>query len=745
MTDRNIRAAWMSEKFWRKTRLAHSFALLGVVAMAATGTFAVEESASLIGPGLSGIFPSSVPDDLGDDQFSKLDGNWAEWSKTASAAVTEFYSKLEGSDSAAQRKALSALKVKQDVMRRALDDSRYASLHGPLAALYNSLTLRIEFAEAALDTLEMNGKQIAAAKTKTRANSVLSSIQALENYLGTVGNGNLWIPYFHVNEVKSALTADSESADAITAATNAQISLKNRDTTLDASQKTFAHHSTFDAYSNAIDEFLAVAPWSNPEEATKKLRSELKTLATALDTYRSSGEKANELRDAFARVRYLSADGGDRLATALQKRLFNYNLRFLVTENFLNRLMSQSKAEQGPVVDFVLGANVSGNQITYTTVNVDLKPSDNTARFDLRLNGNINSSTAGVTPQATVWTQGNHTFTASKEVNFDGFNFSTLPATIAVNPHNTTTGISTKVSGIPILGRIANRIASEQVEEKRGQAEAIAASRVQDGVLPRFNQEVDRSFAEQGYKLNNEVFSGLRATGLFPDTFNYQTTDQLLTMNARVMSPHQIAGAIPESRYLSTTGATGLIHETAINNAIDQIGLAGQTLTEEQLKAKVEEFISKATNKPFKFAAPPPVQPAEEQGEDEKRLNAIIFAPVDPIRVRIVDNELRIVIRAGFKQEGREDIPTQEITVPISMEVSGKQIAAKAGNVVVQSATDEEGGGVGVRAVVKRKIQSLLPDRVLDGKVEMKTPEKIVVAYITKLQMADGWVSVGID
>lgn len=745
MTDRNLRAAWMSGKFWRKSRLAHSFALLGVVAAAATGTFAVEESASLIGPGLSGIFPSAPPDDLGDDEFAKLDGNWAEWSKTASAAVADFYSKLEGSDAAAQRKALSALRVKQDVMRRALDDSRYASLHGPLTSLYNSLTLRIEFAEAALDTLELNGKQIAAEKTKSRGGSVLSAIQSLETYLGTVGNGNLWLPYFQVAEVKNALTADPASADAVAAATKAQVSLKSRDTALDATQSKFSHHYTFDAYSNAIDQYLAVAPWNNPEEANKKLRTELSSLAKALDTYRATGEKANELRDAFGRVRYLSADGGDRLANALQKRLFNYNLRFLVTEDFLNRLMSQSKAEQGPVVDFVLGANVSGNQITYTTVNVDLKPSDNTARFDLRLNGNINSSTAGVTPQATVWTQGNHTFTASKEVNFDGFNFSTLPATIAVNPHNTTTGIATKVSGIPILGRIANRIASEQVEEKRGQAEAIAASRVQDGVLPRFNQEVERSFAEQGYKLNNEVFSGLRATGLFPDTFNYQTTDQLLTVNARVMSPHQVAGAIPESRYLSTTGATGLIHETAINNAIDHIGLDGQTLTEDQLKAKVEEFISRATNKPFKFAPPPATaQPAEEQGEDEKRLNAIIFAPVDPIRVRVLDNELLIVIRAGFKQEGREDIPTQEITVPITLEANGKQILAKAGNVVVQSATDE-GGGVGVRAVVKRKIQSLLPDRVLDGKVELKTPEKIVVAYVSKLKMVDGWISVGID
>ena len=742
MTDRKIRAAWMSERFWRKSRLAQSFALLSVVALAATGIFAVEESAGLVGSGLSGIFPSSPPADLSEDEFAKLDGNWSEWSKNAAAAVAEFYSKLEGSDPAAQRKALGVLKVKQDVLRRALDDSKYNSIHGPLTALYNSLTLRIEFAEAALDTLELDGKQIVAGKIRSRSSALISSIQSLENYLATIGNGTLWLPYFHASELKAALIADPEGSAAINEAVKAQVSLKNRDSVLDQQQKSFTHKAAFESYSSALDQYLAAANWLSPEEASKKLRAEFKSLAAALDTYASSGEKAAELRDAFSRTRYVAADGGDRLASALQKRLFNYNLRLLVTEDFLNRLMSQNKTEQGQVVDFVLGANVSGNQITNTTVNVDLKPSSNTARFDLRLNGNINSNTAGVTPEATVYTIGNHTFTATKEVNFDGLTFSTLPAAIAVNPHNTTTGIATKFSGIPILGRIANSIAADQVEAKRGEAEAIAASRVQDGVLPRFNQEVDRNFAEQGYKLNNEVFSGLRATGLFPDTFNYQTTDQLLTINARVMASHQIAGDTPESRLLSTSGATALVHETALNNALGQIGLAGQTVTEDELKAKIEAFISKATNKPFKFQAAPPKQASED--EEEKSLNAIIFAAVDPIRVRVSDNELTIVIRAGFKQEGKDDIPTQEITVPISLEAKGHQILAKAGNVVV-AASEGQGGGVGVRAVVRKKIQSVLPDRTVDGKVEIKTPEKTVVAYVSKLKLVDGWVVVGID
>ena len=741
MSNQMNRASWMSERFWRRSRLAQSAALLGVVALAATGTFAVEEASRVVGNGLGGIFSTTPPEDLSAEEFAKLDGNWSEWSKGTAEAVTDFYAKLETSDAATQRKSLSNLKIKQDVMRRALNDSRYDSLRGPLTSLYNSLTLRIDFAEAALDTLDLDGKQIAASKTRARSSSLLSSIQNLENYLASVGNGSLWLTYFHIPELKSALTADPEGPAGLAAAAKTQAHLMTRNTALDASQKAFTNHWSFQSLSSTVDQYVAAARWTNPAEATGKLRADLKSLSTALDTYASSGEKAGELRDSFARARYDAPDNGDRLASTLQKHLFNYNLRVLVSEAFLNRLMSQNRVEQGPVNDFILGANVYGNQITNTAVDVDLKPSSNTVRFDLRLNGNINSNTQGVTPQATVYTIGNHTFNARKEINFDGQTFSTMPATIAVSPRNTTTGISTQMSGIPIIGRIAQQIASEQVEAKRGEAESIAASRVQDNVLPRFNQDVDRSFAEQGDKLNREVFSGLRATKLFPDTYNYQSTDQLMTMNARVMSPHQIGGDLPDSRLMSVTGATALVHETALNNAIDQMDLAGQTVTEAELKAKIEAFLTKALNRPYKFQAEAPVAATDE---DEKALNGIIFAAVDPIRIRVTNDELIIVIRAGFKQEGKEDIPTREITVPISLEAAGNQILAKRANVIV-AAAEGQGGGVAINAVVRKKIQSVLPDRAVDSKIEIKTPEKIVIAHVTKIKLVDGWLVINID
>lgn len=739
MTDRKHRTDWMSGRFWRKNRLPLSFALLSVIGLAATVTLAVEDSAKVAALGLRGIFPSAPPDDLSEGEFAKLDGNWADWSKSAATAVSEFYSKLETSDVAAQRSALGVLKIKLDVMRRALDDPQYKSLHGPLAALFNSLSLRIDLAEAALDTLDLDGSQVGG-RAASRATELLSSIASLESYLANIGNGALWLSYFKVDGLKSALSADPTSASSLEAVLHTLVQLNGRDHVLDANQKQFTHRPAFEAFATAANRYAAAAEWTNVSNATNKLRDELKALAASVDEYSVSGEKASAVRHAFGRVRFAAADGGERLASVLQKRLFNYNIRFLMTEEFVNRLMSQTRHEVGPVVDYILGANVSGCQITDTVVSINLKPSNTTARFDLQLQGNIHSNTQGVTPQATVLTQGNHTFIASKEVNFDGLNFSTMPATISVSPHNTTTGITTKLSGVPILGRVAGRIAAQQVEAKSPQSLAITESRVRDGVLPRFNREADANFASEGAKLNAEVFAGLRAAGVFPDSYSYQTSDRLLTINARIMSDEQIGADMPEHGLMTATGATVLLHDTVMNNSVDHIGLAGQTLTEPELRGKIEAFISTISNRPFKLDAPPP---AEGDG-DEKGPSAIIFAQTDPVRVRVQDGVLLLIIRAGFKQEDRDDIPTHQITVPMSFIVKGNQISIERGNVIVAPA-DGNSSNVSIRAVVRKKIQSMLPDRVVDGNIAIKGPEKNVTVHVNTVTMMDGWAAVTLE
>ena len=744
MKDRTLQVLQtLRPQYWKGRNLSRGLAALGVVACVVTGTWAVEEATKSANPGLSGIVSPTPPAALSTEEFAKLDGNWAEWSAGAAASVADFYAKLEGSDAKAQRATLDVLKRKLDVMQRAINDPVYASLHDPLIALHNRLSRRVELAVATLDTLEMDPMAARTANLKKSSQSVTSAVGALESYLSGITQGAPWLSYVKADTLRSAIAKGVDSEAALTAAKQGKEKIGGRDSLTVEDQKQFLGRPAFLAYEAAVDQYLETVAWKPPANAVEELRVQLKTLFDSADSYAESRmkEDATKTRVAFAAIRKVAPDAGERLSAVLQKYLFNYNTRIVATEEFLNRLMSDARTEQGPVVDNVLGAAVSGQQTTKTTVGIDLRASPNTAKFDLAVSGTIQSNTVGVTSQASVQTSGYHTFLAAKPVTFDGQKFSTGPATISVNPHNTTTGISTNVNFFLFRG-IAQSIASQEVEARRGQAEAITASRVRERVLPKFNEEADKSFAEATTKIEKEVFAGLRATGLYPDAITYQSTDTVLRVNSRLMASGELGADTPHAGLASDRGATVMLHESAINNSIDRLELAGQTLNDKELKTKVEAFLSKTLSREVKFkeAAKAPA----EDGDEEKTLSAIMFAPADPMRVRIENGELVLVIRAGFKQEGKEDIPMREIVAPIAFEVKGKEILATRGNVQV-TAADGAGGGIATNGVIRKKIQSVLPDRALDGKVEIKGPSKTVVAFITRIKLADGWIAITVN
>lgn len=737
------RTSVLGVSFWRKRNLVRGLGIVGVVAGVATGTWAVEETAKVEAVGLRGILSSTAPAELSADEFAKLNGNWAEWSQGTATAVSEFYAKLETADVAGQRAALKGLKAKIDVMQRAIDDPRYVSLIEPLVLMHGRLAQRVAIAEAVLDTLELDPANVRTAKLSTASKDVAKAIASLKVDLARTPNGNLWLPYVKADLIEKSFAKSPSDDAAIAAVRAAKARIAGRSNLADEKQKEFLGGKPFLNYEAALDQYLAGVDWKPPTVDAAEVRGQLKKLLDAIDSYADtrSSEDAAAIRDGYVAIGKVTLDGGDLLSAALQKYVMNYNVRILASEDFLNRLMMDVRTEKGPVTDFVMGANVSGNQTTATKVTVDLLPSATTARFDLTLTGNIQSSTVGVTSEATVYTQGNHQFVAKKEVNFDGHKFVTLPATINVYPHNTTTGIATNVGGL--FQGIAQGVASQEVEKRRPQAEAIAADRVRTNVLPKFNSEVDKNLKEAEPKLESEVFAGLKATGLYPDAFVYQSTSTVIRLNSRLMGAHEAGANLPRAVITPERGATLLMHESAVNNAINRMDLAGQTLTEPELKAKMEAFFSKALSREVKFAAPKNAAPAESDDGD-KGPSAIIFAAADPIRVAFENGELTLTIKAGFKQEGKDDIPTREITVPISFAVKGKTIVATRGDITV-AALDGQGGGIAINGVVRKKIQSALPDREFDSKVDLKGPKNTVTTHVSNIRMVDGWVVIAVD
>lgn len=743
--QRGVDNMYSNNKLRRRLRKARTMLAWTVLAGLATAAWAFDETQPPTSPGLTGILPKEVPEALEADAFSNLGKNWEAWGNEASQSIAKLYEALP-EEIGKQRELLAEAKTRLQVMEKAMGDRKYYMIAGPLTRLSSSLSRRLDLSEAILDTLEMDLQAEHSKRLKARSDAVLSAIQALKSSLQKIPGGNAWVGYVKAEELASALKYDVAGDATIAAANTTKAKLASRESVTDEAQKTFLSRAMFLNLESAVNHYLSVVENAPTDATIPKLREAFTALVQNLDAHDETASSVNaaQAREAFSTIRKLAADEGDRVTHVLQKHYFNYNIRVVTTESFLSQLMSDSHTEQGQVTDYVLGANVSGYQTTTTNVSVDLKPSASEARWLIKLSGNINSNTQGVTSQATVYTQGNHSFSASKEVRFNGTNFTTGPGDINVNPHNTTTGVATAFTG-RLFGRIADNIAMQETEARRGQAEAIAASRVRERVLPRFNEEVDAAFVKAQGQLKTDLYDHLRETNLYPDAMLFQTTENQFRANTRLMSTTELAANSPPVGFTYPQGATLFIHESEMNNGADRIGLAGKTMDDEQLRAHLEEFFSKALNRKFTIDKPANTEESSDDDDSSKPPSTFVFAENDPIRIRLLDGEFSLIFRAGFQREGGDPIPQQVITVPLSFEVDGSQIHIKRGTVKVSAV---EGGGAGQIAtagVIRRKIQSTLPERDVSSQFTLRGTRHDLKASIRSIRIVDGWAIVNVQ
>lgn len=710
-------------------RLHRRLTVLGLFSGFAAGVWAVDAPENPVG--LQGIMPAEVPAGLQAEEFAALDGNWADWSSKTSEAVTGLF-KWTGS-AEEQQAALDAVQARVATMEKALGDARYRSLHAPLANLSARLGMYADLGEAMLATLALDPQAARNKHLDQLKASLSTAATGLESDLATVSGGSAWGPFAKLPELKAALASgNSESLAAAAKATHDKIA--SRDKLTDESQKAFLNRDAFTALAKAAAAYATAATTPAPENPAAQLRPLFGELLSAATQWQATGESAAaaKVRDVFRQIRAISPDGGDLLAAALQKHVFNFNLRIVASEEFLSRLLSEARTESSQVRDYVLGASVGGNQTTTTNLGVDLKPDNSALRFNLVLNGVVRSSTAGATSQATIYTSGYHTFNSVKGIRFNGTSFETFPATISVAASNTTTGATTSYSG-GLFGGMAERIAMREAAARRPQSEAIARQRVSDRVLPRFNSEVDSSFANAATKLEDELWTRLRGVGLEPDAKQFQSTETEGIISTRLMSEGELGGNSPNLGMVPAVGATGLIHESLINNSVDRIGLAGQTLSDEQLSAQLEEFLTKAFGREVKF-------PKRENVDEEAASTSFVFAEQDPIRINITASGLQLVFRTGFQREGRDPIPETEITVPLTFEIGASDIVIRADQPQVAGSAS-----IATRAVIRKKIQSSLPDRTVARQIKIKGEKKEVPANITGIQMLEGWAVVTVQ
>lgn len=413
------------------------------------------------------------------------------------------------------------------------------------------------------------------------------------------------------------------------------------------------------------------------------------------------------------------------------------NLFLEITEDFANCVVSRETSHGGPVRDFVLGANVYGDQMTRTETRIDFQPDEQQAHWSYTLSGLINNRTVGVTPQAMVHTEGHHQMRIVKEIYFDGEQFSTRSPAAYITPRLRHVGAVTQAAGMPIVGPISGNIALRAAEMRRPEAERLAAYRVTEGAAPAFNSRIDAELTRLNQQLQNTVRPWLVRGNLLPDEQHLRTTDQSLQWQVQLRSPEtgDAAGslAVPPPAESRGRAATLVVHESLLNAAVARQPLAGLELSTTEIARRLEAL-------PGANAAP---------RESNTPAATLLFPAERAVVFRFDKNQCEIVVRMGLRTAIGPELPLQEIVIPFRVDLTPDAVHFRPGEVTIRHADPGTQSGTldeVARQLIRSEIQGRLMEHTLPRQFTLPLDgTDPVTLRIRGIEFANGCLTVSLD
>ena len=399
----------------------------------------------------------------------------------------------------------------------------------------------------------------------------------------------------------------------------------------------------------------------------------------------------------------------------------------LVNERFVNRLFRRQQTNTGDVRDFILGAHVVGTQTTTSDVTVDFQENPRVAQARIRLLGFTSSDTIGLTKMAVVGVCGQHRFLATKPVLFDGARLLTGRADAVVDPHNFTRGVRSPATGFPLLGPLVDQIVYSRAEARRPEAEAIAAERLKQRVLPEFDRNIDAELGRANAKLKSWIRPQLAKLKLNPDSMLFTSTDQHLVMNVRF----GIARPDTRSPAAASPGTTVLIHESLLNELINRAGAGGMLVSDRRL-AKLLARVQGGGD--------PSLRPEESANPSL----TFRLAQREPIRVSLVRGALRIDLNASVTSTAGDRLPQSVIKFVVESELTDEAVVFRTSSVQVD--VPPGAGHEATAETVRRRLISMLqPVRLSRSRRLPEINGRRLSVRLSEVEANAGWLRIVIQ
>jgi hypothetical protein len=542
------------------------------------------------------------------------------------------------------------------------------------------------------------------------------AVQTADEYLKSIPNGNAWRNYLQVEDLVILANPDL----GITSLDSRQLA-RRIITRLTARTATVAQRQ--------VMQNTALAPLADALRPWASETADFRELLTSLEQYEASGlaSDATNVVVAQRKLKWSASETDRQLANRVEDHYRNANVRMAFSADLLNRFMPEPQTSENQVRDRIMGRPVRGVSETTTELQVKLIPDSQRLHVWLEAQGAIDSQTQSSKGPVTVSDRGESNYIVHKAVVIDDRGMGIAPALAEAKSSAQLTGISTTLDHRPMIGAVVRNRAEEQHDRLSGTAIREVEQKVASRAGSQVDAEVNGRLQRAEDAVRQQIIAPLENMGVASDPVAMETTAQRLIMRLRLAGMNQLGGHTARPQAPSDSLASMQVHESALNNVLDQLQLDGKTFALPELFNQLSDRVGQDIPTP----------------SDLPSNVSVTFATHDAVRVRCEQGTIRVTLAIAAFSDGSQEWRNFDISATYVPEI--EHLHAR----LVRQGPIELGGEAykGQPEVKLRAIfAKVLPrDRKLDlvPALVAENPH-LVDLCLTQCVIDDGWIGIAL-
>ncbi len=468
-----------------------------------------------------------------------------------------------------------------------------------------------------------------------------------------------------------------------------------------------------------------VRPWASAAIDYSQLVSQLERQeADAVDM------ASINIADAVQTLRFSSSSEANRLSALINAYYRNANVRVAISSELLNLLLPEINPQTVPLRTQILGSDVRGYSNIASNLDLKLVPTKNRWSIELRTLGNVQTDSVGTKSGVAVRTAGTSSFAASTPISITPNRVTVNDTSVNVQSQNRLRGIRSDYDDWPLIGSLVRSVAESRFEEMRAQATRISDNKVRNQVGEEVDNRVDEQLSKTTSKFGQAVLGPLGKLRLDPMVIDMETTEERLIARYRLAGDWQLAAFTPRPRAPRTSLLSAQMHQSAINNTLEQIVPRDQPQTIAEVIREGAEMFG------FSLA---------ESTEDIPNDVMIQFAQQRPITVEIQDGQVWVTLRVVQLSRGEGlDLRRFIVRAAYIPQIDGMNASlVREGHLRISGPSLSMRERLPVRAIFNKVLS---PNRsipiVLPQLSDNPAAEGLAVS---QLELRDGWLALAIS